>query len=134
MYNWQMFTSIGKIIYDPYRDGMKNRTHWWAVVNVDTEITRYYRWWVMNRYLLKLHSPSWDAHISVIRGEKPPPHLTHLWKKYHNQSIEFKYSHIVRQSGDYWFVEVDSPHLIEIRKEFELPSSWKLHLTVGRTW
>lgn len=138
-----MFKSTGKIIYDPYRGNMNKRTDWWCVVNVDREITRYYRWWVKNRYWIDLCQPSWDAHISVIRGEKPKPELMHLWKKYDKQIVEFEYSHEVRRSGDttgwdrpdcYWFVNVYCPQLIEIRKEFELPHDWNLHLTIGRTW
>lgn len=138
-----MFTSKGKIIYDPHRGRMKKRTAWWCVVDIDKEITRYYRWWIKQRYWIDLCQPSWDAHISVIRGEKPRPHLQHLWKKYDGQIVEFQYSHNVRQSGDttgwdrpdhYWFVEIDCPQLVDIRKEFELPYDWKLHLTIGRTW
>lgn len=138
-----MFTSTGKIIYNPHRGRMKTRTDWWCVVDIDKEITRYYRWWIKNRYWIDLCQPSWNAHISVIRGEKPKPHLMHLWKKYDGQVVEFQYSHNVRQSGDttgfdrpdhYWFVEIECPQLVEIRKELELPFNWKLHITIGRTW
>jgi len=136
-------TSIGTIIYDPHRGKMKSKTKWWAVVNVDREITRYYRWWVMNRYWIKLHQPSWDAHVSIVRGEKPEPELMHLWKKYHGKRIEFQYKHYVRQSGDttvwdrpdhYWFVDVNCPFLLDIRRELNRPCNWNLHLTIGRTY
>ena len=135
-------TSTGIIRYDPPRGKMKKKTDWWAVVNVDREITRYYRWWVMKEKWIDLCQPSWDAHISIIRGERPKDHLMHLWKKYNGHKVEFRYKHNVRQSGDttgwdrpdsYWFVEVDCPLLIDIRKELELPHDWKLHLTIGRT-
>lgn len=151
--NWH--TSRGRIIYDPARPGMKRRTKYWAIVNVDREITRYFRWWV-DRELLNitgvegfgLCQPSWDAHISIIRGENdvkdaPPQDLKRLWRKYHGEMVDFRYSLNVRQSGDttgwdrpshYWFVEVECPQLIEIRKELSLPYNWKLHLTIGRTY
>ncbi len=134
---------FGFIKYDPYRPGLKKKKDWWAIVKVDREITRYYRWWVMKEKWINLCEPSWDAHISIIRGEKPGPNVMHLWKKYDGQRIDFRYKHCVRQSGDttgndrpdhYWFVEIDCPKLIEIRKEFGMPSDWKLHLTIGRTW
>lgn len=135
-------TGTGIIKYDPFRGGMKKKTTWWAVLNVDKEITRYYRWWVKNRYWIDLCQPSWDAHISIIRGEEPADHLKHLWKKYDGQKVEFKYSHNVRQTGDttndrpdhYWFVDVECPFLMDIRTELERPTNWKLHLTIGRTW
>lgn len=134
----------GKIVYDPYRGNLKKKPKWWCVVEVDKEITRYYRWWIERMLHVKgLCQPSWDAHISVIRGEKPTPELMHLWKKYDGQIVEFEYKHMPRQSGDttgwdrpdhYWFVDVHAPHLLDIRKELERPCNWNLHLTVGRTW
>lgn len=159
--NWHK--STGVIVYDPYRFGMKTKTDWWAVLDVDKEITRYYRWWIdkhvfnplkidhegMDKYLKEkypvttLYPPSWDAHVSIIRGEKPRPDLMHLWKKYHGEKVEFLYKHEPRFSGDttggdrpnsFWFVEVHCPKLMEIRKELKRPTQWKLHLTVGRTY
>lgn len=134
-------TSKGIIKYDPHRFQMKRKTEWWAVMNVDTEITRHARWWVKRQYHVDLAPPSWDAHTSIIRGEKPPPDKMHLWKKYDGKRIDFKYTNIVRQSGDtttrpgnYWFVEVDCPLLSDIRHEFGFPHEWKLHITIGRTW
>ena len=137
---WHHGTGIIK--YDPHRFGMKRKTEWWAIVKIDREITRYYRWWVNNKYWINLHKPSWDAHISIIRGERPKPHLQHLWKKYDGQRIYFTYAHNVRRSGDanssqpnyYWFVEVKCPMMTQIRDEFELPSDWNFHITIGRTW
>ena len=138
-----MFTSTGIIQYDPPRGKMKRKTEWWAVANVDKEITRYFRWWVQNRYHIKLAQPSWDAHISIIRGERPPENKIDLWKKYDGQKIEFTYSLEVRQSGDttgwdrpnhYWFVNVQCPLLKQIRQEFGFKSDWSQHLTIGRTW
>lgn len=137
-------TGTGKIVYDPYRGNLKKKPHWWCVVEIDKEITRLFRWFIQKELHVKgLCAPSWDAHISVIRGEKPPPELMYLWKKYNGEEVTFKYKQHPRQTGDttggdrpdhYWFVEVDCPKLIDIRKEFGYPSDWKLHLTVGRTW
>lgn len=134
----------GVIQYDPPRGRMKKKTNWWCVINVDKEITRYYRWWIVKQLHVKeLCKPSWDAHISVIRGERPPADKIDLWKKYDGQTVEFRYKHFPRRTGDttgndrpdsFWFVEVDCPLGIQIRQEFGFPSNWKLHLTVGRTW
>lgn len=132
----------GTIKYDPHRFGMKKKTNWWAIVQVDKELTRYYRWWIKNQYWVDLKQPSWDAHVSIIRGEKPKPHLQHLWKKYDGMKIDFEYKHEVHKnrdttsnnSGFYWVIDVRSPHLTKIRDEFMLPSNWCFHLTVGRTW
>ncbi len=131
--NW--IKGTGRIVYDPWRGSMKRKRDWWCVVNVDREITRYYRWWIERRYHVKgLCKPSWDAHISVIRGEKPRPHVIDLWKKYDRQIVEFEYQHFPHQNGDFWIVDVRSPFLMQIREEFGMPTHWNLHLTVGRTW
>ena len=131
-------TTVGKIVYDPFRGGMKRKTEWWCVLEVDKEITRYYRWWIMRQYHVKgLTQPSWDAHVSIIRGEKPAPKHMHLWKKYHGKQVEIKYEHrpyigkSARESG-FWMVTVDAPELLAIRSEMEKPSNWRLHLTVGK--
>lgn len=138
-----MYESTGIIKYDPPRPGMKKRTKWWAIVEVDREITRYFRWMVKRNLHVDLCQPSWDAHISIIRGEKPPKDKMHLWKKYHGKKVKFKYHVNVRRSGDttgwdrpdhFWFVEVECPLLKQIRDEFGFPSNWKQHLTIGRTW
>lgn len=130
-------TSTGIIKYDPPRPGMKRKTDWWAIVKVDREITRYYRWWVWRRYMIDLKQPAWNAHISIIRGEKPPKDRRHLWKKYDGMKVEFRYSHEVRQvrnKPEFWFVEVDCPFLKQIRDEFGFPSNWRQHITIGRTY
>ena len=134
---------------------MKRKVNGWCVIDVDREITRYYRWWVDRELLNKtgvqgfgLKQPSWDAHISIIRGEGdikqvPADKLKKLWRKYDGQEVEFFYHHNVRQSGDttgfdrpdhYWFVNVECALGKQIREELGLPSHWKFHLTIGRTY
>lgn len=138
-------TGTGRIKYDPYRGQMKAKTQWWAVLECDDQITDYYRSVVEKQYGIKLHQPSWGAHVSIIRGEKPRDDLMHLWKKYDNRKVEFKYGHFPRYNGDtrvvtshkngnFWFLDIDAPFLVDIRKELQLPYDWKLHMTLGRRW
>lgn len=161
--NW--FSSWGTIEYDPDRGDMRNKTKWWVVLNLDKGITDYYRWWA-NRHInplrysaedkqrwtwpqLKdkredLYLPAWGPHMSIVRGEEPRNNLMHLWKKYHGQRVEFKYSNNVRFSGDtadvgdkhgvYWFVDAVCPIGKQIREEFGFRSHWTFHITVGRTY
>lgn len=133
------FKTIGTIIYDPYRGAMKRRTNWWCIINVDKEITRYYRWWVMNRYWIDLCQPSWDAHVSIIRGEKPSDQLKPLWKKYHGQKVEVWYNHEVKRvekenKEHFWYVEAKCDLILKIREEYGFPTNFGNHLTIGRTW
>ena len=145
-----MFRSIGKVVYDPPRGTMKNRTQWWCILNIDREITRYYRWWVTKQYNpfgitdWKVHAPAWDAHVSIIRGERPPQDKMHLWKKYQGQRFDFEYYPVGNfyavpprkgeAPGLFFLIDVECPELVEIRKEFGFKYDWKLHLTFGRTY
>lgn len=144
----------GRIKYDPPRPGLKTKPDNWCIVSVDREITRYFRWWVDKEILNPLAldkrglcQPSWDAHISVVRGLNDLRHCPFnwrdVWKKYHNEVADFEYSLTVRQSGDttqgdrpdsYWFVNVRCPRAMEIREELKLKTNWNFHMTIGRTW
>jgi len=135
---WFEFESYGKVVYDPYRPGLKGKKkNWWAIMTVDREITRYFRWQVLWNWGIKLNHPSWDAHVSIIRGEKPQKNKMDLWKKYQGKKVKFRYSNKIFQADnkpEFWYVHIDCPFLKEIREEFGLPADWRLHLTIGRTW
>ena len=160
MDNYAYFTAMGRIQYDPPRPGMRARSRvsgrrnqeWWCILKVDREITRYYRWWI-GRHLWGrtaiqedwLCLPSWDAHVSMVRGEKPRKNLD-WWGKYEGEQVEFRYAHYPRQTtmedrerrhakdGDFWFVNVECPRIDEIRQELGLRTHYRYHLTVGRTY
>jgi hypothetical protein len=136
----------GTIVYDPYRGAMKKRTNGWCVVEVDKEITRYLRWWMRYEKHIYLQPPSWDAHISIVRGERLDPSVQQLWKKYHRQGVNFVYEHINNyrtarsgfgesaDNGVYYWVDVECPLMDSIRRELGLRQGWKFHLTFGRTY
>lgn len=137
----------GRIVYDPSRPGMKRRTEWWCIAQIDREITRYYRYWanqnpvVFGETHLDLCLPSWDAHISIVRGEVPREEFRHHWKKYHGKTITFRYSHCLRRTRNhihekdyFWFIDVQSPEIDEIREELGLRTFYNYHITVGRIY
>ncbi|MGZ8924510.1 MAG: hypothetical protein ACXW2E_01375 [Nitrososphaeraceae archaeon] len=139
----------GFLQYDPYRGEMKHRTNWWCVINVDREITRYYRWWLSFEKHIHLQQPAWDAHISCVRGERPSPEYLDLWKKYQGERVEFLYKfnniRVDRSQrtderakdavgGLYYFIDILCPRLDEIRAELGLRTGFNYHLTVGRTY
>ena len=145
-----MYQGTGKLVYDPRRGDLKKKPHDWCVIEVDREITRYFRYWV-DKHVLNplgldkqgLAQPSWNAHISIVRGTLDLRHATNpdAWKKYQGEIVPFDYSPEVRQTtskkdgtDDYWFVDVICPRALEIRKELGLRTDYGLHLTIGRTW
>ena len=136
-----MFSSTGVIRYDPPRPGMKHKTKGWAIVSVSKEITRYYRYWVNKetnplKYEKKdLFEPAWNAHISIVRGEKIDASKMHLWKKYDKQRVEFEYSNNVYQPKPGFFVvDVFCPIIDNIRDELGLKTFYEYHLTIGRSY
>jgi len=136
-----MFTGIGRIKYDPPRADMKHRTTWWAIAEVDREITRYYRWWLQYEKHIILQKPAWDAHISIVRGENGCAQFPHLWKKYQDKRVEFQYDpsdlKCVRdnkQPGEFYWINVICPFFSDMRNELGLPVGWRFHITIGRTY
>lgn len=144
-----LIRGTGIIHYDPPRPGMSRRTDWWCIVKLDKEITRYYRWWLSYEKHIHLQPPSWDAHISIVRGERPKPELIELWKKHQGKRVEFYYDHgnirVDRSQrrderaanavgGEYYFIDVQCPVLDEIRTELGLRTGYNFHFTVGRTY
>jgi hypothetical protein len=130
----------GTIIYDPHRAGMKRDIDGWCIIAADREITRYYRWWLQKERHILLDQPSWDAHISVVRGElRATRHQN--WKRRAAMKVNFKYQHGDVQTtkdadrpGTFYWIRVDCPAVDEIRTELGLPTSWKYHhMTIGRT-
>lgn len=136
------FEGRGKIVYDPYRGNMKRNTSGWCVIEVDREITRYYRAWLKSEKHILLEQPAWDAHVSIVRGERIRETHQAMWKRRHGQVVNFKYEHGDIQvskdkdaPGYFHWLRVDCPTVDEIREELGLIASWKYHhVTIGRTY
>jgi hypothetical protein len=100
-------------------------------LEVDKDLTAYYRWLV--RFRTPLLKPSFGSHITVCKGVDA--------SSFQDEEIEFEYSHLIRISGDttgqdrpdsYYFLDVWCPRLGEIRTELGLETFFKFHLTIGR--
>ena len=137
--------SVGRIVYDPKRNN-KNNTKWWMVMEVDREITRYFRWMV-DRHIMNITDaenygvlqPSGDAHVSVLRGfndlrNVPAVERDAMWGKYQGLEVEFFYNPVVYLArAEFWCVDIIAPWLLTVRQEeWDLPSDYGLHLTIGR--
>lgn len=134
-----MHTSTGKLVYDPFRGDLFSSN--WCVLEVDTELTRYYRWWLEYTQHVHLAPPSWDAHISVVRGERISHEKREMWKTRHNHKIDFMYHPVSDfkrvvdkdRGGFFYVVDVYSLELSEVRAELGLRTWFSYHLTFGRT-
>jgi hypothetical protein len=136
------FRDTGLIVYDPNRGTMKTRITNWCVLQVDKEITRYYRWWVRNHLWTKLEVPSYDAHCSCVRGEFIQSDKLSLWKKYHGKTISFEYDNEIRsktkshESGatTHYFINVYSKQIDALRDELGLKVYTHYHITIGKLY
>lgn len=130
----------GKLIYDPPRPGFKKLKDNWSILTVNPELTRYYRWWMKFEKHVDLCEPSWGSHISVTRSPKLPKDKQALWKKYQGEIVDYEYSNIIKKAkdsknpGHFYFIEVWSKRLDEIRNELGLPYHPKYHITIGRNY
>lgn len=150
-----MFETTGILRYDPHRPGMKTRTVWWCVIELDDAIASYYRWfidrewWQADSSTIKrgYHRPAWGAHVTVIRGERPRKNESD-WKYRDGERISIRYDNKIRQTSSavyadepdkFWFVDAHWDGYTELRKHFGLPyerdgRSFRPHITVARTY
>ena len=128
-----MFLSTGILQYstNPYK----------LIVLIDQNIIDYYRS-LFPKYIEKPSRQKYPAHISVVRKEIPKN--IDLWEKYEGKEIEFFYSPIIQQNNIYYWLNVFSVPLEEIRLElglvvdslfFQPPNGFKktFHITIGNT-
>jgi hypothetical protein len=127
-----LIKTSGKIAFDPQRKD--SFAPWWAMVELDCDICKYYQWFLNKRFGIKLQIPLWGPHISFIRGEECDDFIWGYMKAlWNNMPIEFAYDPNIRTNGRHWWLRVECEKLEEIRTELKLPkdSYFNLHLTIG---
>jgi len=108
------------------------------IVEIDNDFASYYRS-LIPKWVAKPNKQRYDTHITVIRNEIP----TNLecWLKYNGKEIIFTYSPDIQTDGVYFWLNVYSTELEEIREELglEKSSEWSrppdntecFHITIG---
>ena len=129
-----MYTSYGTLRYSPKLLGNRN-DKWWLILDADQELGRYYRS-LLSTYRYKTFSltrPSWDQHITIIRDEEPADEYKSHWEKYNGQKIEFQYENKLYHNLAYYWLNVKSQKLYDIRVELGLPKEpeYPFHVTIG---
>lgn len=128
-----MNQSVGILRYSPKLLGDRASEKWWLVLDCDESLGCYYRhlYWLAHFRVQKLLRPAWKEHVTVIRNEEPPHKGG--WEKYTGKSVEFEYNPEPRTNGSYWWLEVCSRELQEIRVELGLSRepAIPLHLSFG---
>lgn len=103
------------------------------ILDCDENIGRLYRkLYELDHYgVQKLHRPSWESHITVVRDEEPP--RKELWDRHAGLVVEFDYFGPICDNGEYFWLNVKCDRLHDLREELGLARSpyFPLHLSVG---
>lgn len=127
------FSIEGRICYDPSR-GKKTEPHW-CIIEVDKEITRYYRYQFKKRFGYELYSPSFDAHVSVLKGLWTPE-MENDWKYLDGITVEVWYDSNLYWNNKHVWLNTYCEEYFTLREYYQIPD-WNTkdfgHLTVGKT-
>lgn len=128
-----MEVSQGRLHYSPKLLGDSKSDKWWLIVECDTVIGEYARhlYWLSTHRTMCLSRPAWREHITVVRDEEPA-NKEH-WEEHEGVIVEFQYSLSPQTNGEYWWLEVECPALLDMREQLGLPREpfFPLHLSIG---
>lgn len=130
----------GKLVYDPTRQDFK-KTHKSRTLILELprdQLDLYYRWFLKKQFgsWFELQRPMWGLHVTVVRGDEfIPKDKLNLWKRNAGEVVEISYSvSQVERHWAFWSLTVESPRLVEIRKELGLTPIHRFHITIGRQY
>ena len=104
----------------------------WAYLQCCRETQKYYQYW-LRKCGVFVDTPIWKSHISVVRGDGLPD--LDYWGKHEGEEVDFFYRpRDLGFNGMYWWLDVESPQIEQIRIELGLEPDPKydLHLTIGK--
>jgi len=136
-----MFSTLATVHVIPNPQKINSDTACLITAIVDEGIADYYRYLTNRALHIGLVKPSWNAHVTI---SKINPVVPMEWDK---KKITIEYEPWVRYSGDnpvpnpppdweakkglFWFIDVYSDDIREIRKSLGLPDFTKFHVTIG---
>lgn len=105
-----------------------------AMIDIDSEIDHYYRWFIESRFGLKLNTNLRGAHITFISDRLDRELYRKISEKYNGQEVTFYYSVEPFTNGKHWWLRVFCFDIEPIREELNLEKYpyHGLHLTLGR--
>lgn len=105
-----LFKSTGRLRYgNDYR----------LVLDVDQELSDYYRSLIPKCKNAK--RTRWFAHVTLVRLGQEVPRNKSVWNKYNREKIDFYYDPYIHEDRIYFWLNVFSKRLEEIRRELGLP-------------
>lgn len=130
------FESIGRIIYDPVRNGVTEP--WSAIVEIDKDLGDYYRLLFNNHFKVNIQKPNWKPHISLFRGiSEYTPEMEKFWKEMDGKEINFVYTKDVFWNQNFVWINTYFPEFFSLREKMGLAhthadnETWG-HITIGK--
>ena len=135
-----MFSSTATVHVIKNPKKIKHNTDFLISANTCEELSRYYREELYRHEHIKTFKPSWNSHITIQKYNIEETY--DIAMEYDKKEITFSYEPIVRYSGDtrvpegvvqgkYYFIDVYSDDIREIRASLNLPDYSKFHITIG---
>lgn len=129
----------GKVIFDPKNETKKHvRQSIWkktVIAYINSDISKYYAWFIKKRYNITLNTPLRGTHLSIISDKVDYEILYMLAKsKYNKKNIDIYYSSNVRTDGIHWWLNAKCKLAEEIRLCAGLKEQpyFGFHITIGR--
>lgn len=128
MLNNKFYKSTGILIYsdNPFK----------LIVKIDKDISYYYKSLIPKYF--RANPQKYEPHISVVRKETPN---INFWNLYKNKEINFLYENIIYNDEAYFWLNVYSKELENIRLELGLQNTseitkspdgkHKFHITIA---
>lgn len=105
-----MWDSEGRLEYGP---GLR------AVVWVEQDISDLYRKLIPKYYYAQ--PQLYPSHITVVRLRLETAKNMEVWNKYNGELVPFSYDSSIRFDGTYFYLNVQSERIGDIREELGLP-------------
>jgi len=132
-----MYKTKGVILFSPTRTIIKDHISdpCWCIVQLDDEFSKYYQYVCKKIYNnIKLQTPKWGPHITVIRNEFLGENYD--WKSLDRKEIEVVYNNKIENNGKhYWMPIINNEIYYEIRNNMGIftEPEFNFHLTFGVT-
>lgn len=119
------------IQYDPPRP---KHMPYWAVAQIDTQLTAYYRKLFQQQFGIALYAPAFDAHVSILRGI-PTPKMDSEWGYLDQQPCTIHYDNRIWYNHQHVWLNTYFPEYFAIRQFYNIPL-WNTqlfgHITIGK--
>jgi len=104
-----------------------------AMIEIDSEIDQYYKWFIETRFSLKLNKNLRGSHITFISDILDRDLYEVISTKYNGKEVDFYYSIEPFTNGEHWWLRVFCFDIEPIREELNLDKYpyFGLHLTLG---